>query len=154
MSNYRTHVNFNMFFAFPIAIAGVYYMYEPSIDLITTFSVAFCYGTYFMNPDLDLIHLVKPFSLRGILTLPFRFYSKIFKHRGLSHSIMFGTATRLLWIFAVAFLVFYLIYRVVPSEQTFLFYLSSYKLYLLYGLAGVVFADLCHIILDWQKIFK
>jgi uncharacterized metal-binding protein len=154
MSNYKTHVTFNLLFAFPIATAGAYYMYEPSKEFIITFSIAFCYGTCFMNPDLDLIHLVKPLSVRGILTLPFRFYSKIFKHRGLSHSILFGTATRILWLFGVASLVFYLIYRVVPSEQTFLFYLSSYKLYLLYGLAGIVFADLCHIALDYQKIFK
>ena len=107
-----------------------------------------------MNPDLDLIHQIKLFSLRGLLTLPFRFYSKIFKHRGLSHSIIFGTATRILWLSGVALLLFYVAYRTIPTEKTFLYYLNYYKLYVIYGLAGIVLADWCHLALDYQKKFR
>jgi uncharacterized metal-binding protein len=154
MSNYKTHVAFNLFLALPVTTAGAYYLYEPSRPFLITFILAFFYGTCFMNPDLDLIHQIKLFSIRGILTLPFRFYSKIFKHRGLSHSILFGTATRVLWLAGVALLLFYLVYQAVPSKNTFLFYLNHYKPYLFHGLAGIVLADLCHLILDYQKVFK
>ena len=154
MSNYKTHVNFNLFFALPFATFGTYYIYEPAVSFLATFIIAFSYATCFMNPDLDLVHQIKLLSLRGVLTLPFRFYSKIFKHRGLSHSILFGTATRILWLSGVIFLGFYLMYRAIPSEKAFLSYFTLYKPYLLYGLSGIVFADLCHLALDYRKIFK
>lgn len=154
MSNYKTHVTFNTFLALPIATAGIYYFYAPPNPFLITFISAFFYGTCFMNPDLDLIHQIKIFSLRGLLTLPFRFYSKIFKHRGLSHSIIFGTATRILWLSGVALLLFYVVYRTFPTEKTFLYYLNYYKLYAIYGLAGIVLADWCHLALDYQKKFR
>ena len=154
MSNYRTHVTFNLLFGLPLVASGAYYFYEPPIYFFLTFILSFCFATCYMNPDLDLIHLIKPFSLRGILTLPFRFYSRFFKHRGLSHSIWFGTATRVIWLFGVALLIFYLVYQTIPSEKTFLFYLNSYKLYLIYALAGIVLADFFHLVLDYRKIFK
>ena len=152
MPNYRTHVRFNLLIALPCVVAGTYYFHEPSQPFLITFIIAFFYGTCFMNPDLDLIHQIKLFSVRGMLTLPFRFYSKMFKHRGLSHSIFFGTATRILWLCGVTFFLFYLVYQTIPSEKTFLIYLFHYKFYLLYGLAGLLLADLCHIALDYRNI--
>ncbi|MDP1609276.1 MAG: DUF2227 family putative metal-binding protein [Chlamydiales bacterium] len=154
MSSYKTHVTFNLCLALPAAIAGIYYIYAPPTHFLVTFISAFFYGTCFMNPDLDLIHQIKLFSLRGFLTLPFRFYSKFFKHRGLSHSLLFGTATRILWLSGMALLLFYLVYQTVPSQKTFLSYFSDYKLYALYGLAGIILADWCHLALDHQKTFK
>lgn len=151
MSNYKTHVKFNLFLALPVSVAGIYYLYSPPNAFLLTFVTAFCYGTCFMNPDLDLIHQIKLFSLRGLLTLPFRFYSKIFKHRGLSHSILFGTASRILWLSGVALLLFYLIYETWPSEKTFLSYCRQYKTYMYYGLAGIILADWFHLVLDYRK---
>lgn len=151
MSNYKTHVSFNLFFALPIATIAIHYAYAPPTPFLITFIAAFFYSTCFMNPDLDLIHQIKLFSLRGLLTLPFRFYSTIFKHRGISHSIFFGTATRILWLAGISLLLFYAIYRTFPSEKTFLFYLKSYKFYALYGLGGIVIADWCHLILDYKE---
>ena len=49
-----------------------------------------------MNPDLGLVHKIKLFSLRGFITLPFRGYSKIFKHKGISHSFLLGSFTRII----------------------------------------------------------
>lgn len=151
MSNYKTHVTFNLCIALPIAIASICYVKTP-LPLIITFTAAFFYGTCFMNPDLDLIHQVKLFSLRGLLTLPFRLYSKIFKHRGLSHSFLFGTATRVLWLGGTFLILFYLIYKTIPSKKTFLFYCRDYKYYGLYGLAGLILADCCHLLLDYRKM--
>lgn len=151
MSNYKTHVAFNLLVALPIATTGCYYIYSPHHLYLITFVSAFFYGTCFMNPDLDLIHQIKLFSLRGALTLPFRFYSKIFKHRGLSHSVLFGTITRIGWLSGVGLLLFYMIYQTFPTEKKFFYYLNSYKLYLIYGLAGLVLADWCHLFLDYKK---
>ena len=119
MSNYKTHVAFNLLCALPVATGGICYIYTPSKHLLITFIGAFVYGTCFMNPDLDLIHQIKLFSWRGFLTLPFRFYSKIFKHRGLSHSFLFGTATRILWLGGIALLLFYAVYQTLPAKKNF-----------------------------------
>lgn len=151
MPAYKTHVNFNLFLALPAIIGGIYYIYTPPASFLVTLAGAFCYSTYFMSPDLDLIHQIKLFSLRGFLTLPFRFYSKIFKHRGLSHSFIFGTATRVFWLGGLSLLLFYLIYQTIPSEKQFLSYFNQHKLYVIYGLAGVILADWCHLVLDHYK---
>ena len=151
MPSYRTHVNFNLFLALPVAAAALYYIYTPPTSFLAVFAGAFFYSTCFMNPDLDLVHQIKLFSLRGLLTLPFRFYSKIFKHRGLSHSALFGTATRVLWLAALSFLLFYLLYQTIPSEKKFLSYFNEYKPYALYSLAGIILADWCHLALDYWK---
>lgn len=154
MSNYKTHVSFNLFLTLPISLAALYYRYSPENPLIITFVSAFIYSTCFMNPDLDLVHQIRLFSLRGILTLPFRFYSKVFRHRGLSHSLFFGTATRIAWLSALGLLIFYLIYETFPSEKRFLYYFKDYKYYLFYALAGIVLADWSHLALDYRKLKK
>lgn len=151
MPGYKTHVKFNLLLGLPVIVAGAYYLYAPPTPFLVTLAVAFSYSTYFMSPDLDLIHQTKLFSLRGLLTLPFRFYSKFFKHRGLSHSFLFGTATRILWLGGLSILLFYLAYQTIPSEKQFFSYFKPYKLYVLYGLAGVVLADWCHLLLDYKK---
>lgn len=151
MPNYKTHANFNILLALPAAAAGIYYLCAPPIPLLAVFAGTFCYSTLFMSPDLDLIHQIKLFSLRGLLTFPFRFYSKFFKHRGISHSFLFGTATRLLWLGGLSVLIVYLTYQVIPTEKQFLSYFNEYEPYVLYGLAGVVFADWCHLTLDFLK---
>lgn len=151
MSNYRTHVTFNLLFALPISAAGICYVQIPPTPYLLTFICAFFYSTCFLNPDLDLIHQIKIFSLRGIMTLPFRFYSKMFKHRGLSHSFLFGTATRVLWLSGLFLLLFYLIYNTLPTHRDFFYYLEEYKSYIIYACAGVVLADWSHLLLDLKK---
>lgn len=150
MPSYKKHVNFNCFLALPASMAAIYFVWTPPTPLLIAFASAFCYSSCFMSPDLDLIHQIKVFSLRGLLTLPFRFYSKIFKHRGLSHSFLFGTATRVLWLGGISLLLFYLLYQTIPTERQFLSYFYEYKFFVLYGLAGVVLADWCHLALDYQ----
>jgi uncharacterized metal-binding protein len=156
MSNYKTHVVFNLLVGLPAAIVGMHYTLHPSSSLLITFIVTFFYGTCFMSPDLDLVHKIKLRSIRGICSLPFRLYSKFFKHRGLSHSFLFGTLTRVLWLSAVGFIIFFAIYQTFPTQKSILLYFKQHKLYIYYALAGVTMADWCHLILDYRKgkIFK
>lgn len=147
MANYKTHTGFNLFLMLPTLVGLSYYFIQPSEKLLTIFIAAFIYATLFMNPDLDLIHQVKFFSLRGILTLPFRGYSKVFRHRGISHSFLLGSLTRIIWLSVVLFL---LSFSFSFSGNIFSF-CKQFKTYLLYALAGVCLADWSHLLLDFKK---
>lgn len=147
MALYKTHVRFNVCLALPLCLGGLFMVVEPQIEYMATFSGCFLYGTLYMNPDLDLIGQIKLFSLRGLLTLPFRFYSAVFKHRGLSHHFLWGTCTRLLWLMGVAFGVIY-VNNIAFRHEEFLSFVMRNKQYFLYGLAGLFFADLSHLFLD------
>lgn len=151
MSNYKTHTAFNLLLALPLLTGALLLAFHPPIALLATFAGVFLYSTLFMTPDLDLVHQINPRSLRGMFAYPFRLYSKVFKHRGLSHSALFGSATRILWLAAIFLIVFYIVYRSLPSEKSFWIYYKKYKLYLFYALAAVCFSDWCHLLLDRKK---
>lgn len=148
MSNYKTHSAFNLLLALPVLMGVLASVFHPPFTLLITFAATFLYSTLFMSPDLDLAYQIKLTSLRGILASPFRLYSRIFKHRGLSHSVIFGSATRILWLAAIALVIFFLIYESLPSEKSLMLFFKKYKSYLLYGLAGICFSDWCHLFLD------
>lgn len=100
-----------------------------------------------MNPDMDLSHQIKLFSLRGFFSLPFRFYSRIFRHRGISHKPILGSLTRIIWLFAFLALIFYLIDLPFEAKGLVRFY-HTYQKELLFGFVGISSADICHLILD------
>lgn len=151
MSNYKTHTKFNLLLALPVLTAGIYYFLTPPHVYLGVFVGTFAYSTLFMTPDLDLVHQVKLRSLRGFFSLPFRYYSRFFRHRGLSHSLLFGSLTRILWLGGVALLIFYLIYQTLPSEKSFLLYFKKYKPFILYAFTGICLADGCHLLLDSKR---
>ncbi|MCH9627683.1 MAG: hypothetical protein S4CHLAM2_13250 [Chlamydiales bacterium] len=148
MANYKTHSTFNIFLALPALLVGIYYSLHPPYALLLTFVITFTYCTLFMSPDLDLVHNIKLVSLRGVLSLPFRLYSRVFKHRGLSHSFLFGSLTRIVWLAGMAFLVFFLICEVLPSKHSFMAYYGAYKYYIWYAGAAICLADWSHLLLD------
>lgn len=151
MSNYKTHTKFNIFIALPILLLAIFYLMEPKLYLLITFGSAFVYSTLFMSPDLDLAHQIRLFSLRGFLSIPFRSYSRLFSHRGLSHHVLLGSATRILWLSLWGLLIFYLIYKSIPDQSTLLRFYKLHQPYIIYGLAGVCFADWGHLLLDRKK---
>ena len=148
MSNYKTHTKFNLFLALPILAVSAYYLFHPSWKCLALFSATYFYSTLFMSPDMDLAHQIRLWSIRGILTSPFRLYSKIFSHRGLSHSIVFGTLTRLLFLAALVLLVLFLINQSIPNRDAFILMLRKHQAYFSYGFAGVFLADVSHLLLD------
>ena len=151
MAQYRTHAKFNLLIALPLLLFAAYYFLSPKTELLLTFGAAFTYSTLFMNPDLDLTHQIRITSIRGILSLPFRLYSRVFKHRGLSHHIIFGSLTRILWLAMCAALVLLILYQTLPDRGTLLKFYSRHEAFILYGLAGVCFADWGHLLLDIKK---
>ncbi|GAB5411912.1 MAG: metal-binding protein [Chlamydiales bacterium] len=145
MSNYRTHTSFNLLIALPIFIAiGYFYLHLGNIPLIA-FGTIFSYGTLFLSPDLDLAYQIKRTSIRGLLTLPFRPYSRLFRHRGLSHMPFVGTLTRVVWLSLIILGIFY---ACSMGHEPFLSFIKAHREIFLYSLAGLVAADLCHLLLD------
>jgi len=147
MSNYKTHSTFNTLFAFPLFLFGLYYFFSPSTKNLIIFSSCFLYATFFMSPDMDLANKIKIFSIRGFLSLPFRFYAWIFSHRGLSHSLLLGSLTRILWLVGLGLLILFLMDMPMSKKQLLAFYQHN-KPYILYGFAGIFTADVSHLFLD------
>ena len=158
MANYKGHSLLNIFLILPLCAGGLHWWFHPHIHVLSTFVGVFTYSTLFMSPDLDLCYSINPWSLRGILCFPFRTYARVFSHRGISHSIFLGTLTRIIWLagFVVGF--FLLAYLVVPEkyigkvpdQAMFKAFFIKYKLYLYYGMGGVVCADLGHLLVDHE----
>src|SRR3989304_2034863 len=138
MALYKKHVKFNIFFL-PLILFFIFYIFKSSFLHLTIFSLTFIYSTLFMSPDLDLANQIKFFSIRGFFTLPFRFYSIFFRHRGLSHYPIIGSLTRILWLGGFIYLLFYLLNKPIISKKELFKVLKSSCF--LYGLFGVVLSD-------------
>ncbi|MCH9613583.1 MAG: hypothetical protein SP1CHLAM54_05880 [Chlamydiia bacterium] len=148
MANYKAHSTFNLLLILPLAAWGVVHFFNPTHKVGACFIATFAYSTLFMSPDVDLANQNKLLSIKGILTLPFRLYSRLFAHRGLSHIPIIGTVTRLAYLGAIALLAYYVMNKTLPSMESLALIFQSYDIYILYGLAGIVLADIGHLILD------
>lgn len=147
MAMYKTHTRFNIFLALPIFV-GLMYFFNADNKFIITFCLAFIYATFFMNPDMDLADRIKLFSIKGFFTFPFRIYSKVFRHRGLSHNFFLGTLTRVLFMGIFFLAIFYFINKRFISTNDMLSFYKMYKNYILFGFAAFFLADICHLVLD------
>lgn len=148
MSNYKAHTQFNLFFALPLSSAALFWSLSPAPWLLSTYVASFAYGSLFMSPDMDLAYKIKPFSLRGFFSIPFLSYSMFFRHRGLSHSLLLGTFTRLLWLLFFIFGLIYSIWHVVPNPQSLSYLFMKYQDYCIWGIGGLFAADVFHLMLD------
>ena len=148
MAQYKTHTRFNLFLALPILLLGLYYFFHSSWQQLGIFGGCFIYATLFMSPDMDLANQIKFFSLRGVLTSPFRLYSKIFNHRGLSHSILFGTLTRIGFLTLLGVFGLWIFKQTLLTPDSFVLFLKTHQTWILFAFAGIFSADLCHLLLD------
>ena len=154
MALYKTHTKFNLIIGFPIISYLLFLLFHPVINYYLSFSFCFCYSTLFMNPDMDLANKIKLFSLKGLMTLPFRLYSVFFNHRGLSHNLFFGTLSRVLFLSLVYVGILSVIDYSFVSKKLYLNFWDSYRMYIIYGFSGLFTADLCHLLLDLKKTRK
>ncbi len=73
-------------------------------EVIVGFGLAYLLGTFLVTPDMDLAEVkVRPkmrWGWLGFLWVP---YGKLFRHRGFSHSWLFGPLTRLLYLLVLLF---------------------------------------------------
>lgn len=151
MAKYKTHLCINIFVFLPITAGLIYYFLSPRPLDWLCFIASYLYGTFFMGPDLDLIHQVRLFSLRGLFSLPFFGYSKVFKHRGISHQIFLGTTTRIVWLFGFILLSAGLILSLQEGYHYILQFGKTHKQELLYIIVALFSSDTAHILTDLAK---
>ena len=154
MPSYKVHNRFNLLLVLPLAATFIYLYLHPSRFQLGLFIGCFVYGTLFMSPDMDVANKIRLFSLRGILSIPFKSYALFFKHRGISHHFFLGTLTRVAWLFMYTALALYLFDKAVLSQKQAMTFYRVYKYELLYSFAAIFLADLSHIALDKSKVKK
>ncbi|PIS02725.1 MAG: hypothetical protein COT85_01455 [Chlamydiae bacterium CG10_big_fil_rev_8_21_14_0_10_42_34] len=142
MPSYKTHVSINLFLGLPLTLVALKHTVQVEPTEIACFSAAFIYGTIFLHPDLDLARNIRLFSLKGLLTLPFRPYSYLFRHRGISHIPIIGTLSRILWLIFFFYFIFTCLNWAMPNV------IEYNGVYIAFALAGVAAADLIHVLLD------
>lgn len=171
-----THIKVNSYIFLPIFIGSLYFFTTKSIELLTTAAASFLYATLYLSPDdLDMAKNVKLFTVRGVLTFPFRGLSNVLKHRGVSHTL-FGPIIKIsiLLIFSILGIFFYQVLsyfilndgitthalRAIAFDTatnlknqtpTIFTSLINYKMHVIYGLGAIFVADAGHIILDKVK---
>lgn len=98
-----THLRIELI-TLPLWIALFYLFIDTSWLSVALFGGAYLFSSLFLSPDLDLRHNAarRRWGVLGFIWLP---YTKIFKHRGVSHSLLFGTLTRLGYLALLAVLV-------------------------------------------------
>jgi len=161
----HTHTTINLA-AIPIVSLVIYQQHVVELPVLVSGCVAFALATFFMSPDLDLFNS-NPTDHWGILKYIWLPYSKVFHHRGISHSLLFGSLTRIIYLSLVGIIftcAYWLIkeylhpmnmdaieskidqsknlYKVLKSNWT------LYHSYILATFAGIWLADAHHIISD------
>lgn len=87
----------------PLVLGVFWYWVNPRLGIqyqwhgMLLFGLSYLFSSLMFSPDLDLRHnrSRNNWGILGCVWLP---YTKIFKHRGLSHSLLFGTVTRLFYL--------------------------------------------------------
>ena len=150
MANGKTHDRVNMLIG--TVIVGTMIGFTNPWQIVFSFSTGWLVATYVFTPDLDVGPKNRK-SLFGVVLYP---YSIFFKHRGLSHSLFFGTLSRVTYV-ALVTLVFYFIFLSGGLEQTggtVVSLIKGYNYNIIFYKAftwvfiGMLGADLCHILVD------
>lgn len=155
MAKGRAHDRLNLLIG--SVCSGVLIGIEKNWPITFGFVLGFLLSTLVLSPDLDL----GPKKRAGIFRIILYPYSVFFKHRGYSHSLLFGTLTRVFYgIAVVLFIIFcshkmgYLKVNALQSVELIVNYLknynydlSTYKL-LTWTFLGMFLADLLHISID------
>jgi uncharacterized metal-binding protein len=145
----RTHEIVNLIVLPP----AVYYL-QPS-DFVS-FTAGYLVGTFFLTPDND-IYLSKPNKRWKILKIIWIPYTKIFKHRGVSHIPLYGTVFKIIYLsimfFFILFTFKYIFSYIYPDKQIITFNIDSLKdfvstPFVFSFFVGMVLAELVHIFTD------
>ncbi|MEI8345915.1 MAG: DUF2227 family putative metal-binding protein [Pseudomonadota bacterium] len=160
MSKGKGHDRFNLLLG--AVILGILLGFEKSWQLCLSFSIGWLLSTLLFSPDADL----GPQKRTGILRLFLYPYTFLSRHRGWSHSILWGTLGRILYLTVVVGVLVYLFNRLgyLPYTAKNFFQLVEkfirhydyrqfhYKV-AVWFLVGMFGADLCHVFLDRVSTF-
>ena len=108
MPSGKTHLKIEMAALLACLAAVAFLQYERMIDWRAggTFLFAYLFSSVFLSPDLDLSQsrASQRWGIGRILWLP---YAVLCQHRRLSHHLLFGPLTRILYLGAVVLAVFW-----------------------------------------------
>lgn len=112
MPSGKTHIRIDVFFLTLLIGATVFFWDDLSrrlgndrlIERCAAFTVSYLFGTFLLSPDLDLKENASSKNW-GLFRLFWRPYSALFRHRGLSHTPVVGTLTRILYLAVLAYVV-------------------------------------------------
>lgn len=166
MSGGRSHDRFNILIG--AVFTGSLIAFKFELIVIFSFIFGWFVSTLIFSPDTDLM----PKKRSGVLQFALYPYAILFKHRGISHSLWFGTLTRVFYtitIFGAFTFVMskmgYLSFTLNDYWNNLVSFISSYD----YGkdvyksitwiYLGMFVADACHVLLDilstlWRKILR
>lgn len=141
MPGYDSHRIFN-YLVFIIIAGFLYHKILSFLDFkqFLILCAGFYVGTDFITPDLDIrSRAINKWGLFKVLWLP---YMWLFKHGKSSHNIMYGGVVRLLYFIFIIFGIYYMFFSSLPPNV-----ILPYG-YVLIFIAGILFANALHIILD------
>ncbi len=149
MPSGKTHAVVEM--ALLPALGAAYYVaLQPGTVELAVFAGAYLFSSLWLSPDLDLHKNAarRRWGPLGFLWTP---YSKVFKHRGLSHSLVLGPLTRLVYLgLVLAAVIAGLSYlwglALPPAEKAAAFWQNREVLWAL-G-AGLYLPNVLHVLLD------
>ena len=143
-------------------LASLLWISLKSFLLLGFFSSGWLFSTFIFSPDSDFM----PKKRAGILRFVLYPYALLFKHRGVSHSFIWGTLTRLIYLILMTFLGIFVLSKMdylKTNHEDFLaiildiirnfnlenpFYLAMVWLYL-----GMFGADFTHVLTDKVSTF-
>jgi uncharacterized metal-binding protein len=157
----RTHLKIELFLL-PLLLGAFWYWMGPYLGPqyqwhgLLLFGLAYLFSSLMFSPDLDLRHNSSR-SNWGVLGFVWIPYTKIFKHRGMSHSLVLGTFTRLAYLGLVVTTVVFAVWAIERYLLGAEFYLPQIQkiqidLFVYYWLGILVFGlwlpNAIHIITD------
>lgn len=155
MAKGKTHDRFSLLIG--SVCTGILLGFERSWHLVLAFSAGWLFATLIFSPDTDIM----PKKRAGVLRYVLYPYSLIFKHRGVSHMIFFGTLSRVLYGLLVFIILVYILNGLGHIDfstgdfvtilkdfiRNFDYSKDQYKL-VIWPYIGMFLADLTHIFLD------
>ncbi len=141
------------------------FLYFIPKEFYLPFCAGYVVGTFLLSPDIDLPGS-KPSKRWSVLRCIWLPYQSVSRHRGLSHIPVIGSLLRLLYLVcAVLFLYFTLLGVVSALDRGLGYMLSGFNPFellneifrsdvSLYVVAGIVAADVVHVLLDllWSAV--
>jgi len=135
------------------------FLYLIPKEFYLPFAAGYVFGTFFLSPDIDLPGS-RPSKRWSVLRCIWTPYQTLSRHRGISHLPLIGSFLRLIYLIcALIFLYFTLLGVVATLDRSLGYVLSSFNPFellhsfftsgaSLYVVAGIVAADVVHVIFD------
>ncbi len=106
MPSGKVHLRIEMVILAGCLALGSYLVKEELIEAVhlTVFFGAYLFSSFFLTPDLDLKQSLafRRWGIARVLWVP---YARLFRHRALSHSILLGPLTRILYLGFILFVI-------------------------------------------------